>query len=84
MFQQLLESLYTSDRSAQYQTVDIVGAFVGVYGFQIYEMSDHVVLVANTVTSERVPRPSRNVQRFTGRVSFYQRYHFRCDQSLFF
>lgn len=63
--------------------MDVVGAFVGVNGFQIYEMSDHVVLVANTVSPERIPRPPRDVQRFAGGIPLYQRYHFRQGQSLF-
>lgn len=46
-------------------------------------MPDHVVLVANAVTAQRVPRQPRDFQRLPGGIPFYQRYHFRRVQAPF-
>lgn len=75
--------MYAGDRSAQHQPVDVVRAFVRVYGLQVHEMSDHVVLVGNAVPAQRVPGRPGDFQRLPRGVPLYQRYHFRRVQAQF-
>jgi len=49
--------------------VDIVRSLIGVDGFQVHDVADDVVLVADTVTSEHVARISGNVERLAARVA---------------
>ncbi len=64
------EGLESSDGSADDKAVDVVSAFVGVDGFQVHDVSDDVVFVANTVAAQHVSRRPRNVQRFAAIVTF--------------
>ena len=52
--------------------MDIMGAFIGVDGFQVHQVPDHMVLIRNTVTAMHVPGHPRNVERLATVVPFHQ------------
>src|SRR6185369_16466423 len=66
-------------RAPEDQGVDVVRAFVGVHGFQVHHMADHVEFVADTVAAVHVARHARNIQRLAAGIALDQRDHLRCS-----
>ena len=50
----------------------IVRAFIGVHGFQIDHVADHVVLIMNAVAAVHVTRHAGHVKRLAARDVFDQ------------
>src|SRR5438309_9631157 len=48
--------------------VDVVGAFIGFYSFQIAQMSHYRILVRNAVSAQQVAAEARTFQRHRGVV----------------
>ena len=55
----------------------IVRAFIGINGFQVNHVANHVVFIMNTVAAVHVARHAGNVKRLAARVALNQRNHFR-------
>ena len=49
------EGRYTRLSASENQRVDIVRAFVGVYGFEVENVADDMILVRNTIAAVHVP-----------------------------
>ena len=60
----------TRDGSAQDQGVDVVGTLVRVHSLQILGVTQHVVLIHNTVASKHVSGLTSDSQRLAAVVSF--------------
>ena len=50
------------DGFTQDETVDVVGAFVGVHGFQVAHVPAHWVLIGDSARSEHVPGFARDLK----------------------
>src|SRR6185437_1125134 len=65
----LRKRLDAGDGAAEDQSVDVVGAFIGVDGFQIRGVTHHVVLDLDAVAAMHVARGARDVERLAAIVA---------------
>ena len=72
---QIREGLKPSNRAAQYQGVDIVGALIGVHRFQVQHVPDNTVLVNDPVAAKHVPKLPSNVERLAIVIALDHRDH---------
>src|SRR3546814_4918321 len=61
------------DRTPDNQSMDVVGAFIGVDRLKILGVPHHIVLGRDTVTAQHVPGDARDVQRLAAVVALYER-----------
>ncbi len=73
----LTKRLQPGLRASQNQGVNIVGAFVGVDGFQVGHVADDMVFIGDAVGAVHVARHSGDFQGFAAVVALYQRDVFR-------
>ena len=73
-----LEGLKASYSSTDNESMDIVSTFISVDCLKIANMSDDVVFIDYTVTSEHISCLSCNVKGLSATVSLYHRDHFWC------
>jgi len=66
----LIECLNAGLGATKYQCMNIVSAFIGVYGFQIHDMPDDVILVSYAVAAVHVTRNAGDIQCFPAVVAF--------------
>src|SRR5690606_28215482 len=67
----LEERLQACLRATQDQSMDVVGAFIGVHDFQVDQVAGYAELVRNTVAAQHVAGQAGDVQRLAARVTFH-------------
>src|SRR3546814_14992231 len=70
------------DRTPDNQSMDVVGAFIGVDRLKILGVPHHIVLGRDTVTAQHVPGDARDVQRLAAVVALYERDRLRNKNAL--
>src|SRR3546814_5525105 len=71
------------DRTPDNQSMDVVGAFIGVDRLKILGVPHHIVLGRDTVTAQHVPGDARDVQRLAAVVALYERDRLRNKNAQF-
>src|SRR5438045_9640387 len=71
----LRKCLNTGDSAAQDQGVDVMGAFIGVHGFQIRGVSYHVLFNLDAVAAMLVASHACDVERFAAILALDARDH---------
>jgi hypothetical protein len=70
-----IEGLQAGLSTAQNEGVHIVRAFVGVDGFQVDHVTNHVIFVVNTIATVHVASHARNIEGLAAAVAFDQADH---------
>src|SRR4030081_2257043 len=65
----LRKRLNARDRASQNQRVDVVGAFIGVHGFQIRGVAHHVIFDLDAVAAVHVAGDAGDVERLAAIVA---------------
>src|SRR3954447_24406966 len=73
----LRKRLNAGDRPAEDQSVDVVGAFVGVDGFQVRGVAHHVIFDLDAVAAVHVAGGARDVERLAAIVALDDGDHLR-------
>lgn len=67
-----LERRKSSDCTSQYQSVNIVSSLVRINRFQVHHMSNYVIFVSDSISTQHIAALSRYVERLSSVVSFYE------------
>src|SRR6185437_7759758 len=63
-------------RAAEDQRVDVVRALVGIHGFEVQHVPDHVELVDDAIPAVHVSRDARDIERLAATVALHDRRDF--------
>ena len=75
-----LESLNTSNSLSEDESVNVVRPFVSVCDVKVRDVSEDVVFVHYSVSSQDIKEDPRVLQSFSTIVTLHHRDHIRCKQ----